>query len=282
MSHQFKFCGVKRNYYVYDNELYTSTFPMDWVVDRIPGTGPTECVACARNGSWNGVFVGYCVDCATNQYNSLRGSGFISPGKEQSITHPYSATNGYLSGIEWSDIGDTDFCDSAKIAEYQIHIPDIKKEDEDEYEYEEDQDVEQYIRHLDNYSSPLDIFNTYPWLTQYVFPTTEDKFSRQFTRMMCLIVLLRCQAGLPLCDNAPYLIYMEDTKNNVFIKDNLPLLSVEDKIHLLEPLVTLLQHIILDADISLGESLDEIHEAEKMKHVIAKSITQYKYGGAPP
>ena len=69
---------------------------------------------------------------------------------------------------------------------------------------------------------------------------------------------------------------MEETENNVFIKDYLPLLSVEDKIHLLEPLVTLLQHIIMDADISLGESLDEIHEAEKMKHVIAKSMTLYK------
>ena len=274
MSHQFKICGEKRNYYVYDNELYTSTFPMDWVVDRIPGTGPTECIACSRNGSWNGVFVGYCVDCATNQYNSLRGSGFISPGKERSVMHPYwSASATYLSGIEWSDIGDTDFCDSAKIADYQIHIPDIKKDDE--YEEEQEQDVEQYIQHLDT-SSPLDIFNTYPWLTQYVFPATEDKFGRQFTRMMCLIVLLRCQAGLPLYDNEPYLTYMEETENNVFIKDYLPLLSVEDKIHLLEPLVTLLQHIIMDADISLGESLDEIHEAEKMKHVIAKSMTLYK------
>ena len=114
---------------------------MDWVVDRIPGTGPTECIACSRNGSWNGVFVGYCVDCATNQYNSLRGSGFISPGKERSVMHPYwSASATYLSGIEWSDIGDTDFCDSAKIADYQIHIPDIKKDDE--YEEEQEQDVE--------------------------------------------------------------------------------------------------------------------------------------------
>jgi hypothetical protein len=100
-------------YYSYDEELYCGTFPEEWVLDHLPDTGPKECKNCACYGSWNGVFLGYCANCAI-VYNGERGNGFIDIGKEHDVIGP-SVFDTYLKDVTPDDVGDKDFIDSAQM-----------------------------------------------------------------------------------------------------------------------------------------------------------------------
>jgi hypothetical protein len=71
-----------RQFYSYDEELYTRTFPFVWAQTHLPGTGPKECKNCASFGSWNGVFIGYCANCASYKYKGKRGHNFSKVGNE--------------------------------------------------------------------------------------------------------------------------------------------------------------------------------------------------------
>jgi len=107
--------GCVRTYYSYDDELYAGTFPEEWAMDHAPGTGPKDCENCRDAGGWNGVFLGYCGNCAIYEYNGTRCKGFISPGVElhNSYNHDYdSAFDLYLYEVNLHDVGDTDIHDS--------------------------------------------------------------------------------------------------------------------------------------------------------------------------
>jgi len=108
---EIRSCGINNNFYSYDGELYTSTFPGEWACEHLPGTGPKECDECREVGGWNGVFIAYCGPCA-RKYDFERGTGFDSVGHDLHSTASNSASNTYLYGIEWNDIGDTDIYDS--------------------------------------------------------------------------------------------------------------------------------------------------------------------------
>jgi len=111
----------KPAYYSYDEELYCGTFPENWVEDCLEGTGPKECGNCAYYGSWNGVFLGYCTNCAQYVYNGERGRGFIDIGKEcdynPEVCGP-SVFDTYLKGLYPDEVGDKDFMDSAALVNY--------------------------------------------------------------------------------------------------------------------------------------------------------------------
>ena len=111
----------KPAYYSYDEELYCGTFPENWVEDCLEGTGPKECGNCAYYGSWNGVFLGYCANCAQYVYNGERGHGFIDIGKEcdynPEVCGP-SVFDTYLKGLYPDEVGDKDFMDSAALVNY--------------------------------------------------------------------------------------------------------------------------------------------------------------------
>jgi hypothetical protein len=129
------FCGDRRQYYSYDEELYTETFPLEWAETHHPGTGPKECLICQTFGFWNGVFIGYCVNCAIYSYQGQRGSGFVEKGIEYKVgCNIPSIFETYLKGIKMDDIGDKDFIDTAKV-----------------YETEEDKDYFEYLESIDRH-----------------------------------------------------------------------------------------------------------------------------------
>lgn len=106
-------------YYFYDGELYTKTFPFIWAKTHINGTGPKHCNLCKTYGSWNGVFVGYCVWCA-EMYNFDRGFGFekgVQYGEYNTYTsndnYCKSAANTYMKKVPLDDIGSIRMFDSA-------------------------------------------------------------------------------------------------------------------------------------------------------------------------
>lgn len=100
-------------YYSYDDELYHKTFPEEWAMNHLPGTGPKDCENCQAYGHWNGVFIGYCVNCAKHEYLGERGRGFVSFGKEYDGCEEYvSVFETYLKGVDLAEVGDTDFINS--------------------------------------------------------------------------------------------------------------------------------------------------------------------------
>jgi len=147
------FNGDRRQYYSYDGQLYTRTFPIEWAENHLPGTGPEECGNCAWFGSWNGVFIGYCANCVY-EYTGERGCGFADCGVELEIyqykdEHSENADkhlrafDTYLKDIKLDDIGDKDFMDSAKMMEppqqyyHEYDYAENIDSDEDDYPEEE-------------------------------------------------------------------------------------------------------------------------------------------------
>ena len=117
-AHDDVFCGDKAKFYNYKGELYTRTFPVEWAKSHLPKTGPSECNNCSYFGSWNGVFIGYCANCAIYSYNGERGCGFIGLGKEnlsEKIENCTSAFDSYLKDIKMDEIGDKKIMDTANI-----------------------------------------------------------------------------------------------------------------------------------------------------------------------
>ena len=138
---EFVVCGDNRQYYSYDGELYTGTFPREWVENHLPETGPKDCKNCLTYGSWNGVFIGYCLNCSRFDYKYKRGWGFgetwrfdtvcgivttggvgwercdedIAEYDKEDALNGLRACNTYLN-INFDDIGDKEnFMDSAAV-----------------------------------------------------------------------------------------------------------------------------------------------------------------------
>jgi len=79
-SNEVLYCGLEKQYYFHDGVLYTERFPVEWALSHEPETGPVGCLNCACAGSWNGIFIGYCANCAQYVYEGSRGSGFLYQG----------------------------------------------------------------------------------------------------------------------------------------------------------------------------------------------------------
>jgi len=144
-------------FYSYDEELYTVTFPKEWAQTHKTGTGPKECKNCNYYGSWNGVFIGYCINCAVHVYNCERGFGFYEFGEEMNVdistflanteVDKKSAKETYLKGVELDDIGDKEFYDSSgvklfeKMALKPKCVVPVEKEEGEEEEEEFNQEL---------------------------------------------------------------------------------------------------------------------------------------------
>jgi len=66
--------------YRHNDVMYVDTFPEDWAKSHLPETGPVECLNCQTYGVIEGVFYGYCANCADYCYAGSRGKGYIDKG----------------------------------------------------------------------------------------------------------------------------------------------------------------------------------------------------------
>jgi len=102
------------SYYSYDDKFYSIHFPKKWAKDHAEGTGPTMCKNCQEFGSWNGVFIGYCANCALYVYEGKRGRGMIGIGEEfnEDVREYPSMKDTYFKNVNLDDVGDTWIFDS--------------------------------------------------------------------------------------------------------------------------------------------------------------------------
>jgi hypothetical protein len=144
---------------------YDIHFPLDWVMDEKyyyenyftksnNSTGPIYCNDCKDYGFYNGVFIGYCNNCA-EKFDYKRGNGFIicphvEPAKEctkylmlkldnddddgdfeiLSRQKENSIWDTYLKGISFNEIGDTTLAEEREL--YKDMPPLISYSDSDE------------------------------------------------------------------------------------------------------------------------------------------------------
>ena len=95
---------IDDNSYTYHNQSYYINFPLEWVMNHFPGSGPKQCQSCYLHGVKNGVFIGYCSDCATYIYDCQRGHGFQYgveyidiENKETSANYTYLKYSQYMN-----------------------------------------------------------------------------------------------------------------------------------------------------------------------------------------
>lgn len=65
-------CG---DYYMIGPYKYSNSFPKEWAQSCLPGTGQEQCQKCSEHGTKDGVFCGYCLNCAEYSYKGARDEG---------------------------------------------------------------------------------------------------------------------------------------------------------------------------------------------------------------
>ena len=138
------------NFYVFKGIAYDRHFPIEWAmnpkkIDDDFHCGPTDCLNCLDYGSYNGVFIGYCANCAA-EYDYQRGNGFIDLGEEfkhEGFYDENSVWQTYLKDVSLNEIGFLPKEDEDKIQWMNCEI-----DDSDEYE-EEEEEEEEPIYHYD-------------------------------------------------------------------------------------------------------------------------------------
>jgi hypothetical protein len=189
------FEGTEGMYYYIENDhdsdekklfpiYYDIHFPLNWVFNEEiiyspfgenTLTGPSSCDNCKYYGFYNGVFIGYCLNCA-NVFDYTRGNGMTpEQGVELDETmvafdltnykKENSMWNTYLKDVNLNEIGDAklyqeyemykDLPDLISIEEnnYDNQIP-IEEEQENEYENEYEYVEDEY----DKYEKRLNLF----------------------------------------------------------------------------------------------------------------------------
>ena len=125
--------GNQGDFYVFEEDLYDSHFPEEWLDDHEKKEiGPKYCAGC-REGSWNGVFFAYCLWCSFQDDEGKFGPGLIRKGDEATMEEykqyeiscgkmPRSSScsvksvfSTYMKGVRLNEIGDTDICDTFNI-----------------------------------------------------------------------------------------------------------------------------------------------------------------------
>ena len=138
-----KYIGSHGEYYSVNNVDYDIHFPIDWVF-QIPENidinlpfGPETCYDCFLNGYCNGVFIGYCVNCAYT-CNYKRGNGLIYKQEQEGLDTNNSIWNLYLQTISsFDEIGDRQLYIEYEYKTQYSHrllnyITNLKEEEEEE------------------------------------------------------------------------------------------------------------------------------------------------------
>jgi hypothetical protein len=138
--------GNKSQYYLFNGIAYDIHFPLEWaanpkICDDDFICDPSHCKNCFDYGSYNGVFIGYCANCA-QEYNYERGNGFISSGKEikKGLDEKNSAWNTYLKNVILHEIGyDNNYKKTKQSSSFEpCHVVQNTKEEDQK----EDDDAE--------------------------------------------------------------------------------------------------------------------------------------------
>jgi hypothetical protein len=92
-------------YYTYNNQKYSTCFPLEWAINHFEQTGPEECEGCFAYGCDNSIFKQYCMDCQVYEYMGSRVTDEYCHASSRQPTHPAEVDN-YFYTSDISDISD--------------------------------------------------------------------------------------------------------------------------------------------------------------------------------
>lgn len=72
-------------YKTIDGHKYIDSFPNAWIKNEDKNAGPMNCSNCELHGCVSGIFIGYCLNCATKIYKGERGNGYAWPNEPNMI-----------------------------------------------------------------------------------------------------------------------------------------------------------------------------------------------------
>ena len=91
--------------YTVISQMYFGSFPKEWALSHIDGTGPNKCLNCYSYGMISDCFAFYCANCAALYKDYHRGYGVIDSFLEAANVPNYliekSAYNTYLQNINF-------------------------------------------------------------------------------------------------------------------------------------------------------------------------------------
>jgi hypothetical protein len=119
--------------YLYDYQWHHENFPQDWATCYQDGTGPSQCVNCADYGSINGVFIGYCANCAFYVYKGSRGRGFMGDGVECALEDVLGYKSVFDTYLKDVNINSIIGLDNSMPEDYRIDNPAPHEIDQSEF-----------------------------------------------------------------------------------------------------------------------------------------------------
>lgn len=169
-------------YYIYNNQKYSTCFPLEWAINHFEKTGPHECQGCFEYGCDDSIFKQYCMDCQVYEYMGSRVTEEYCHASSRQPTHP-SVVHNYFYTSDISDISDGEdtwttnhYLDNDGIDEYKsaIHLAmnDTSSHDDDKYH-------EQYASSGRAFAAVTPVLCKYPATvsvdTDYVINLEEDE-----------------------------------------------------------------------------------------------------------
>ena len=92
-------------YYIYNNQKYSTCFPLEWAINHFEQTGPDECEGCFEYGCDDSIFKQYCMDCQVYEYMGSRVTDEYCHASSRQPTHSAEVHN-YFYTSDISDISD--------------------------------------------------------------------------------------------------------------------------------------------------------------------------------
>ena len=115
-------------YYIYNNQKYSTCFPLEWAINHFEKTGPDECQGCFEYGCDDSIFKQYCMDCQVYEYMGSRVTEEYCHAASLQPIHP-SVVHNYFYTSDISDISDSEdtwttnhYIDTDCIDEYKSTI----------------------------------------------------------------------------------------------------------------------------------------------------------------
>jgi hypothetical protein len=147
--------------YIIGEVHYHSRFPREWAENHAEETGPEACGNCLTYGSLDGIFIGYCANCADYVYQGTRGRGLDENGVEFD-SQGESIYDTYLSGLTLSrdakklvPIDNEDAMTMNEFLEHQSPRPEVYYMEIDEDELYNNQDL--YVDYDDDDHSDIEV-----------------------------------------------------------------------------------------------------------------------------
>lgn len=125
-------CG---NFYTVGYYKYDNSFPRDWALSHLSGTGPEQCEDCYDYGNVNHMFCAYCANCAETVYKGERGPGNTESCTVESCTVESgtgeSCVDAPLKPMESESDPRTQFLECARDLDFVFQVANSKIEADD-------------------------------------------------------------------------------------------------------------------------------------------------------